>query len=61
MHIAFGPEGAPPDIIIPPPPPNETLEERVARVLDGMEAAFRPVGAGGSLREISRARRASHH
>jgi hypothetical protein len=53
VHIAFGPEGAPPDIIIPPPPPDETLEQRVARLLDGMEATFRPVGAGGNLREIS--------
>ena len=53
VHVAFGPEGAPPDIIIPAPPPNETLEQRVVRVLDGMEAAFRPVGPGGALRAIS--------
>jgi hypothetical protein len=53
VHIAFGPEGAPADIIIPPPPPNETLEERVARILDGLSAAFRPVGAGGGLRGLS--------
>lgn len=53
MHIAFGPEGAPPDIIIPPPTGNESLDERVARVLDSMEDAFKPVGAGGSLRQIS--------
>lgn len=53
MYIAFGPEGAPPDIIIPPPPLNESLENRVARVLDSMENAFKPVGAGGSLRELS--------
>ncbi|MGD9980158.1 MAG: DUF3971 domain-containing protein [Hyphomonadaceae bacterium] len=53
MHVAFGPEGSPPDIIIPPSPRNETLEQRVARWLDGMEDAFKPVGAGGSLREIS--------
>ncbi len=53
VHIAFGPEGAPPDIIIPPPPQNETLEHRVARVLDSMEQTFRPIGAGGSLRELS--------
>lgn len=53
LHIAFGPEGAPADIIIDPPPPSETLEERVARVLDSMEAAFRPVGPGGGLREVS--------
>lgn len=53
MHIAFGPEGAPADIIIPAATSNESLEERVARVLDSMEDAFKPVGAGGSLREIS--------
>lgn len=53
IHIAFGPEGSPPDIIIPPSPINETLEARVARLLDGLEATFRPVGAGGGLREVS--------
>lgn len=53
MHIAFGPEGAPADIIIPSQPQNESLEQRVARLLDGMEAAFRPVGPGGGLRELS--------
>lgn len=52
VHVAFGPEGAPPDIILPPPPPNETLEQRVARLLDGLEGAFRPVGAGGALRAL---------
>lgn len=54
LHVAFGPEGAPPDIIVPAPTQtNETLEERVARLLNGMEAAFRPVGPGGGLRELS--------
>lgn len=53
VHLAFGPEGAPPDIIVPPPPIGETLEQRVARVLDGMASAFRPVGAGGGLRGLS--------
>lgn len=53
MLIAFGPEGAPPDIIIPASPTNETLEERVARVLDSMEDTFKPVGAGGSLRQVA--------
>lgn len=52
LHVAFGPEGAPPDIIVPPPPLNETLEQRVARMLDGMQAAFRPVGPGGRLRIV---------
>ncbi len=53
VHVAFGPEGAAADIIIPAPPPNETLEERVARILDSLEKAFRPVGAGGGLRALS--------
>jgi hypothetical protein len=53
IHIAFGPEGSPPDIIIPPRPDNEPLDQRVARILDAMEQTFRPVGAGGSLREIA--------
>lgn len=53
VHVAFGPEGAAPDLIIPPPPPQETLLERVTRVLDSMEATFRPVGPGGSLRGLS--------
>ncbi len=53
VHIAFGPEGASPDLVIPPPPPNETLEQRVARLLDGLSEAFRPIGPGGSLRGIS--------
>ncbi len=52
VHVAFGPPGTPPDIIIPPPPPNETLEQRVARLLDGMSEAFRPVGPGGRLRAV---------
>lgn len=53
MHIAFGPEGSPADIILDPPPANETLEQRVARMLDGFEATFRPVGPGGGLRALS--------
>lgn len=53
MHIAFGPEGAPPDIVIPASGSNESLEQKVARWLDGMESAFRPVGPGGDLRELS--------
>lgn len=52
IYVAFGPEDAPPDIIIPPPV-GDDLNERVARVLDSMEDAFKPVGAGGGLREIS--------
>ncbi|MBL8531594.1 MAG: hypothetical protein JNK94_07660 [Hyphomonadaceae bacterium] len=53
LHVAFGPEGAQPDIIVPPSDPGMSLEARVARLLDGLEAAFRPVGAGGRLREIT--------
>lgn len=52
-HIAFGPEGAPADIILPASALNESLEQRVARTLDGLEAAFRPVGPGGGLRSLS--------
>lgn len=52
-HIAFGPEGSQPDIVLPAPPPNESLEARVGRLLDGLADAFRPVGAGGSLRGLS--------
>lgn len=51
--IAFGPPGAAPDIIVPPPPPNEALAARVNRLLDGLEAAFRPIGVGGRLQTIS--------
>lgn len=53
VQIAFGPENSPPDIVVPPPPPEETLEQRVRRVLDSMEAGFRPVGPGGGLRAVS--------
>jgi len=53
LHIAFGPEGSPPDIIVPASRTNESLEQKVARLLDGMEAAFRPVGPGGGLRSLS--------
>lgn len=50
--IAFGPPGSPPDFIVPPPPPDETPAQRVNRILDGMAAAFRPVGIGGALRSV---------
>jgi hypothetical protein len=53
VYIAFGPEGSSPDIIVPPPPEGETLQQRVGRILNGMEDAFRPVGPGGGLRDIS--------
>jgi len=52
MYIAFGPPGAPPDIIIPPAAESETLEQRVNKFLDGMRAAFQPVGAGAHLKSI---------
>ena len=52
VHVAFGPPGAAPDIIVAPPPPNETLKQRVARMLDAMAAGFRPVGLGGRLQSI---------
>src|SRR5262249_15899419 len=40
MQVAFGPPGTPPDIVIPPRPSNESLEQRVARLLDGLADAF---------------------
>ncbi|MFT3726953.1 MAG: DUF3971 domain-containing protein [Terricaulis sp.] len=52
MWIAFGPPEAPPDIIIPPANLNETLQQSVNRALDGLEATFKPVGAGGALRSV---------
>ncbi|MBI1249982.1 MAG: hypothetical protein GC189_00730 [Alphaproteobacteria bacterium] len=53
VSLAFGPPGSEPDIVIPPPPPEETLQQRVERILDGLQATFRPVGAGGNLRGMS--------
>ncbi|HWA23039.1 MAG TPA: DUF3971 domain-containing protein [Caulobacterales bacterium] len=53
-QIVFGPPGAAPDIVLPPPKTTqEPLQTRVNRLLDGLAAAFRPVGPGGSLRVIS--------
>jgi hypothetical protein len=52
--IAFGPPGVDPDIIIPPSAgPDETLEQQVNRVLDGLAETLRPVGPGGRLRALS--------
>lgn len=53
LHVAFGPEGSPPDIIVPASDASESLQVRVARLLDAMEAGFRPVGPGGRLRAVS--------
>lgn len=53
VHVAFGPPGTPPDIVIPARPSNENLEQRVARLLDGLADAFRPIGPGGKLRSVS--------
>lgn len=52
-HIAFGPLGSAPDIIIPGVEDDEPLAIKVNRTLDGMARAFRPVGAGGSLRALA--------
>ncbi len=52
-EIALGPEGTPPDIVIPPSANAESLEQKVQRWLDGLEATFRPVGPGGALRALS--------
>lgn len=51
--VAFGPPGSPADFVIPPPPSDETLSQRVNRILDGMASVFRPVGMGGALQAIS--------
>lgn len=50
--IAFGPPGSTPDIVLPAPPENETMTARVNRMLDGLAATFRPLGAGGALRGL---------
>jgi hypothetical protein len=50
--LAFGPPGAQPDIVIPPPPPNETMRQRAARLLDGLRATMKPLGAGGQLNSV---------
>ncbi|MDX2233366.1 MAG: DUF3971 domain-containing protein [Hyphomonadaceae bacterium] len=50
--LAFGPPGSPADILIPAPPPNETVTQRVNRILDGMASVFRPVGFGAALRSV---------
>ncbi|MBI3438308.1 MAG: hypothetical protein HY054_06610, partial [Proteobacteria bacterium] len=50
--LAFGPAGNPPDIILPPPPSGETLEASVARMLDGLQSAFAPVGSAGGLKRL---------
>ncbi len=52
-EVAFGRPGGQPDIRVPPPPPNETLTQRVNRILDGLAQAFGPIGAGRDLRAIS--------
>lgn len=51
--LAFGPPGTPADIVLPPAPLHETLEQRVNRLLDGLEAAFRPVGGAGRLSALA--------
>ncbi|MFZ4120422.1 MAG: DUF3971 domain-containing protein [Caulobacterales bacterium] len=52
-RLALGPPGSTPDFILPAPPPDETMRQRVNRVLDGLSAALRPVGPGGRLRQLS--------
>jgi uncharacterized protein YhdP len=52
-QLAFGPLGTPPDIILPPAQINETLEQRVNRMLDGLQETFRPVGRAGRLNALS--------
>ncbi|MBS0385668.1 MAG: hypothetical protein JSS00_10015, partial [Proteobacteria bacterium] len=50
--VAFGPPGNPPDVILPPLPPGMTLEQSVARLLDGLQTAFAPVGSAGGLKGV---------
>jgi hypothetical protein len=52
-RLAVGPPGSTPDLVIPAPPPNETVQERVNRILDGFAAALAPVGPGGRLQALS--------
>jgi hypothetical protein len=52
-EIAFGPPGSPADIVVPAAKSDATIAQRVNRALDGMAAAFRPVGPGGSLKLVS--------
>jgi hypothetical protein len=52
-RIAFGPPGAPADIVLAPAPADETMRQRVTRLLNDMAAAFRPVGPGAELQAIS--------
>ncbi len=48
-RIAFGGPSAPPDLILPAPPDNETLRQRVNRILDGLSGVFAAVGPGRDL------------
>jgi len=52
-EIAFGPPGSAPDMTLDAPPSNETLQQQVNRVLDGLAQTLRPVGPGGRLRALS--------
>lgn len=53
LWVAFGPPGSTPDIVAPPAREDEPLMVRVSHWLDGLQAAFRPVGAGGHLSDVS--------
>lgn len=50
--VAAGPPGSPPDVILPPAPTGQTLEQSVARLLDGLQTAFAPVGSAGGLKGV---------
>jgi hypothetical protein len=53
VEIAFGPPGAPADVVVAPPPPDETINQRVTRILGALEGALKPVGVGGDLKAVS--------
>ncbi|MBL8550797.1 MAG: hypothetical protein JNJ73_12505 [Hyphomonadaceae bacterium] len=49
VALAFGPPGSEADLLLPAPASDETIMQRVNRVLDSMARALRPVGPGGRL------------
>jgi hypothetical protein len=48
-RIAFGGLSAPADLVLAPPPANETLRQRVNRILDALSGVFAAVGPGRDL------------
>lgn len=50
--VSFGPPDSPPDVILPPATTDLSLEQSVARLLDGLQTAFAPVGSAGGLKGV---------